>query len=365
MNYVSVDFWKNKKVLITGHSGFKGSWLTCFILNLDSQVLGISLEKLNIEHPKFSQAILDIRDLKNLSKLVGEFQPDIIFHLAAQAFVFEGYREPIETLQVNVMGTANILEAARTLKSLSSILIVTTDKVYKDVLLLNKKAEIDTLVGHGVDDPLGANEIYGASKASAEIITSAYRESFFRSNYSKKIKQIGIATARAGNVLGPGDSGKNRLVPDFFRAYMNLAPLKLRNPKAVRPWQHIYDLCIGYLLLIQKMEVDPIKFSRPWNFGNENTQCDVYGLIYLLNNHLKNRGMTEVLIKEDLSQENFHERKILQIDSKETEIGLDWYPEFSLEKISENLVDGFLVEDKNLRNFMLNASQLYLNKYIV
>jgi len=333
-------------------------------LNLDSKVLGLSLEKVELNHQNLSQVILDIRDLKNFSRVVSEFQPDVILHLAAQAFVSEGYRSPIETLQVNALGTANVLESAREIKSLSSVLIVTTDKVYGDFPIDNLRKTNQSIVSHNVGDSLGAREIYGASKASAEIITAAYRESFFALKPTKHSKVVGIATARAGNVLGPNDWGKNRLVPDFFRSYKNSDLLKLRNPRAVRPWQHIFDLCIGYLLLIQNLSENPIKFSRAWNFGNENTQCDVQTLVSSLNTNLQNRGKSMVKVENFIGNENFHEREILRINSKETELELKWTPEFNIDSMAKNLVDGYLLEDSNLIKFSTEVSKEFMQKYV-
>lgn len=364
LGYISADFWKSKKVLITGHSGFKGSWLTQFILNLDAIVLGLSLEQIEINHKNFSQVILDIRELKKLSTVVADFQPNIILHMAAQAFVSEGYQSPIETLQTNTLGTANILESSRDIESLLAVLIVTTDKVYEEPLDYESKSSERFELGHFIDDPLGANEIYGASKASAEIITNAYRESFFRQISGNSKSFVGIATARAGNVLGPNDWGINRLVPDFFRSYKYSNSLKLRSPLSVRPWQHIYDLCIGYLLLIQNLSESPMKFSKAWNFGNKNTQCDVLTLVSALNQQLTKRQELNVPIVMIPENKHFQERRFLRINSDVTEKCLAWTPEFNLESIAENLVDGFLLKDTNLRDFTVRTSQLFLNKYM-
>jgi len=365
LGYLSTNFWKNKKVLITGHSGFKGSWLTHFVLNLDAQILGLSLDKIELNHKNFTQEILDIREPKKLSKVIKDFQPNIIVHLAAQAFVSEGYRSPIDTLHTNTIGTANILESSRSIDSLSAILIVTTDKVYEDPAIYKPNSRDKFELGHSVDDPLGANEIYGASKASAEIITHAYRESFFRQIHGDSRKSVGIATARAGNVLGPNDWGVNRLVPDFFRSHKSSNSLKLRNPTSVRPWQHIYDLCIGYLLLIQNLSENPIKFSKAWNFGNKNTQCDVRTLVSILNEQLTFRGELNVPLEVIAENENFQERKFLRINCDDTEKHLAWMPKFNLESIAENLVDGFLLKNTNLSKFTVETSQSFINKYII
>jgi CDP-glucose 4,6-dehydratase len=364
LGYISQNFWKDKKVLITGHSGFKGSWLTQFILNLDSKVLGVSLEKIDLAHENLSQVVLDIRELRRLTRVITKFQPDIVLHLAAQSFVSEGYRSPIETLAINTIGTANVLESCRGLKSISSILIITTDKVYEESLTFDLQMADNSILSHKVSDPLGANEIYGASKASAEIITSAYRESFFAPLSAKSNSMVGIATARAGNVLGPNDWGINRLVPDFFRSYKNSNSLKLRNPRAVRPWQHVFDLCVGYILLIQNLSEYPIKFSKAWNFGNQSTECDVLTLVTSLNTKLISKGKTNVNIEEFVGYENFRERKILRINSKETEHELAWSPEFNIESMAENLVDGYLLENIHLRIFRTEASRLFMRKYL-
>ncbi len=262
------DFYKNKKVLVTGHTGFKGSWLTIWLKRLGAEVVGIALDPLTDRDifllAKLSDKIKDYReDIRNIDKiqeiLIYE-KPDIIFHLAAQALVLPGYENPVSTFETNVMGTVNILEVCRHTPSVKQIIIVTTDKVYD-----NK----ETLTGYRETDPLGGYDPYSASKAAAEIVTQSYRLSFSQSTNQS------ISTVRAGNVIGGGDWSRYRLVPDIKRSLETNTPVIIRNPEAIRPWQHVLEPLSGYLLLALRMLEDPQKYSGPWNFGpcEKNSGC--------------------------------------------------------------------------------------------
>jgi len=238
--------YRNKTVLITGHTGFKGSWLSLWLKKLGAYVIGYSLKeypntkhffelKLDVEN-----IFADVRDRDTLKKAIITYKPDIIFHLAAQSLVRESYRDPIATYETNVIGTLNLLEAVRNCEAVKAIVNVTTDKVYE-----NKKQDS----GYKETDNLGGFDPYSSSKACSEILTSSYRDSFFNNNKHK----ILIASARAGNVIGGGDWANDRLIPDITRAVIKKEKVKIRNPASVRPWQHVLEPLSGYLLLGQKL----------------------------------------------------------------------------------------------------------------
>ena len=256
MKYPSKKFWKNRKVLITGHTGFTGSWLA-LVLNLyGAKIYGLSLKPntspsiykiLDIKRKIYKSYICDINDFNKVKKIVTTIKPSIIFHLAAQPLVKQASIDPLTTFNTNIQGTLNICEASRKIKYLRHLLIVTSDKCYKN--FDSKKIKF-----FKEDDDLNGNEPYSASKACAEILVNAYKKTFFK-------KKIALSTARAGNIIGGGDWAKNRLVPDIFRSIYNKKLLKVRYPNATRPWQHVLDVVNGYILLSET------NFSGGWNFG--------------------------------------------------------------------------------------------------
>jgi len=254
------NFWKNKKVLITGHTGFKGSWLTLILSNLGSKVVGYALDPiskpnlfdgLNLKKYLKKDFRNNILDLKKLLSVVKEFQPHVVFHLAAQSSVLESYRTPKETISINVMGTLNILEAAKQCSSIKSLVIVTTDKVY-----LNLEKKIPFIE----KDSLGGHDIYSGSKAAAEIVTQSYKKSFFQN------KTCCIATVRSGNCIGGGDWTKDRIVKDCAESFLKNKKLIIRYPNATRPWQHVLEPLFGYVKLSEKLFKNK-KFEGSWNFG--------------------------------------------------------------------------------------------------
>lgn len=254
------NFWYDKRVLITGHTGFKGSWLSLWLSRLGAKVVGLSLEPscspslyylANVESLLSKSFNVDIRDYDQLRKAVNESSPHIVIHLAAQSLVLSSYDDPLKTFSTNTLGTANLLNALRGLVDLKVIVCVTTDKVYE-----NPENSISFLE----TDPLGGFDPYSASKAASEIIISSFRRSFFSSSNSA------IASARAGNVIGGGDWSANRLLPDAFRAWSNNLTLKIRNPDSVRPWQHVLDPLAGYLCLCEKLWLNK-NLSGSFNFG--------------------------------------------------------------------------------------------------
>ncbi|MBW8190830.1 CDP-glucose 4,6-dehydratase [Neiella marina] len=254
------EFWRGKRVVITGHTGFKGAWLAAWLKQLGADITGIALAPDNepalfdlLElSAQIDHQLIDIREQQATIAAIRQANPDVLFHLAAQPLVIESYQQPIATLSTNVMGTAHVLEAARQCSSLQSIVVITTDKVYHSDASGERHSESDHLGGH---DP------YSASKACCELLVESYRSSFF--NHTDATK---IATVRAGNVIGGGDFAKNRLVPDICRAWAHGQVVTIRQPKAIRPWQHVLEALHGYLLLAQQM-VCTNDLDQAWNIG--------------------------------------------------------------------------------------------------
>lgn len=257
---VEPSFWQGKRVYLTGHTGFKGSWLSLWLAEMGAIVKGYALvpptspslfEEANIA-AKIDSEIGDIRNFEQLKASMQAFDPEVLIHMAAQPLVRLSYRAPLETYDINVMGTAKVLEAAKNCPNLKSIVSVTTDKCYE-----NKEWEW----GYREDEPMGGFDPYSSSKGCAELVTSAYRRSFMQD------KGIGLASARAGNVIGGGDWADDRLIPDILRAFEQNKSVVIRNPKSTRPWQHVLEPLSGYLVLAQKLYEDPTKYSEGWNFG--------------------------------------------------------------------------------------------------
>jgi CDP-glucose 4,6-dehydratase len=274
-------FYKNKKVLITGHTGFKGSWLSIWLNQFGAKISGIALDPASEKDlfvlsglkDKITDYRADIRNQERIENIFKKEEPEIVFHLAAQALVLPGYEDPVSTFETNIMGTVNILEACRKSKSVRQILVVTTDKVYE-----NK----EQATAYREGDPLGGYDPYSASKAGAEIVTQSYRRSFFN-NVLNSGYNIAVSTARAGNVIGGGDWSLSRIVPDCIRSLEADSPVIVRNPHAIRPWQYVLDPIAGYLLLCYKMAGEGRKYSDAWNFGPEsNSMVSVKELVETL-----------------------------------------------------------------------------------
>ncbi len=342
------EFWKNKKVLITGHTGFKGSWLTKILLKFSSKVYGYSLEaeknslfrNLQINSPNLIEKVGDINNLKSLKEFVNYVKPEIVFHLAAQPIVSESYLDPITTFETNCLGTLNLLESLKSLQSECAVVLITTDKVYRN---------IEEKYSYKEEDILGGQDPYSSSKACMEMLVSSWRESFcgFKKNQTKKLS---IATARAGNVIGGGDFASYRLIPDVFRAISNNEKVSIRNPFSTRPWQHVLDPLNGYLLLAEslfdklKQESKPINtFSRAFNFGPKTNSNKTVNEVL---NEIKKHWNFEFDISNNA--DNFHESKLLNIDSSLAYNLLNWQPiwpfELTLEKTIKwykNFIEGY------------------------
>lgn len=343
VNKEILEHFKGKSVLITGHTGFKGSWMTHTLANAGANVTGYALSPvttpnlytlLNIDQICRSY-IADINDTNQLSQAVSESQPDFIFHLAAQPLVRYSYKNPLETFQTNVLGTANILEACRNLNKKCSIVCITTDKVYYNQEWPYPYRENDRLGGH---DP------YSASKAASEIVIDSYRKSYFSEG------NILVASARAGNVIGGGDWSEDRLIPDIIRSILSNKPIVLRNPNAVRPWQHVLDPIFGYLLLAKKMDLEGSKYVDSWNFGpNSNESMSV---LELCKKMVEILGMGEIVI--DADSEKLHETNHLTLDISKAINQLNWKPVWDTKTTIEKTASWYLnqINKKNNKDLV-------------
>lgn len=333
------SFYQNKKVLITGHTGFKGSWLSIWLKHLGADVIGIGLDPkterdlfiLSGLSKKIKDYRQDIRTLDKIQEILNNEKPEIVFHLAAQALVLPGYENPVSTFETNVMGTVNILEACRHTPSVNQIVVVTTDKVYE-----NK----ETMTGYKETDPLGGYDPYSASKAAAELVAQSYRQSFFNSLSPSPPLPFApspfrsISTARAGNVIGGGDWSANRIVPDCIRSFEKNETIIVRNPNAIRPWQHVLEPLSGYLRLAMKMAEDPVEYSGSWNFGPE--ESDILIVKVLVEDILKYWGRGSWEGNSDPKKP--HEAGILRLDINKSKNILGWKPVLNTEKAVEMTV---------------------------
>jgi CDP-glucose 4,6-dehydratase len=331
MNSKSKSFWNGKKVLITGHTGFKGSWLSIWLKSLGAEVTGISLPPdsspslySSIDTIVDNSFIVDITNYKFFSECIMNSDIEIVFHMAAQALVLPGYENPVETFETNLQGTVNVLNSLRSLKSLKCIIAVTTDKVY-----LNDK----TLYPYRESDTLGGYDPYSASKACAELAIECYRKSFFNE------KGVAISSVRAGNVIGGGDWSKCRLIPDMMKAWENNKSVNIRSPYAIRPWQHVLEPLYGYMELARQMWIDP-SIAGSFNFGpNASDVKTVKEVVLMAKNKFIDAGVQfndkDVSNHESiwLSLDNSKSRKILNIEPKfdfrtTIDITVDWYKKY-------------------------------------
>ena len=335
MDKFDLSFYKGKRVFVTGHTGFKGSWLCKILANAGAVVTGYSLnpptspslfEIAGIEQDVHS-VIGDIRDYKALKAAFDEAQPEIVLHLAAQPIVRDSYKDPAYTYETNVMGTVNILECVRSSSCVKSFLNVTTDKVY-----LNKEWPW----GYRENEPMGGYDPYSSSKGAAEIAIASWRRSFFHPGaYEKHGKSI--ASVRAGNVIGGGDWALDRIIPDCIKALEADKPIEIRSPKAIRPWQHVLEPLSGYMLLAQKMWNDPVKYCEGWNFGpRAESITNVWDVASMV---IENYGSGEL---KDLSDPDaLYEAKLLMLDISKAKFQLGWEPRVSLGKCVQLVVDWY------------------------
>ena len=315
------NFWKGKKVFITGHTGFKGGWLSIWLAESGAKVTGYSLKpetnpslfkSCSIEK-KINSIIGDVRDEKKLKKTILEAEPDIVFHLASQPLVLKSYENPVETYEINLMGTVNILNAMRDISSVKAFINVTSDKCY---------ANDENLKAFKENDSMGGYDPYSSSKACSELITAAYRSSFFKNI-------VAIATARAGNVIGGGDWAENRIIPDFIKKIQQKQKLVIRNSESIRPWQFVLEPLNGYLILAEKLFLDGQHYSESWNFGPDNQ--DDKSVEWLISKFDKEYGEGSNFEIES-TENSLHEAKNLKLDCSKSMKRLNWAPKLNIEK---------------------------------
>lgn len=331
------NFYKGKRVLVTGHTGFKGSWLSIWLHELGAEVIGIGLDPFT-ERDNYVLSDIgtkikadiraDIRDGQKMKEIFNEYQPEIVFHLAAQPLVRLSYDIPVETYETNVMGTINIMEAIRATESVKVGVMITTDKCYE-----NK----EQIWGYRENEPMGGYDPYSSSKGAAEIAISSWRRSFFNPKDFGIKHHVSIASVRAGNVIGGGDWALDRIIPDCIKALEAEKDIDIRSPKAIRPWQHVLEPLSGYMLLAQKMWDEPIKYCEGWNFGplpeSISTVWEVASKV------IDNYGGGKL---NDVSDSNApHEAKLLMLDISKAKFRLEWEPRMDISKCVKLTVDWY------------------------
>ena len=345
-------FWKNKRVFLTGHTGFKGAWFSILLKLLGAKVAGYSLK--SCQQPNFfdlvnlkgfidESTIGDIRDYQKLKSKIKKFSPNIVVHMAAQSLVRYSYEHPKYTYDVNTLGTVNILNILNELSFIKTCLIITTDKVY---LNENKKSFFKEC------DRLGGLDPYSSSKASAELVVSSYIHSFL------KKKKIFVATARAGNVIGGGDFSKDRIIPDYFRSFKN-KKIYLRSPNSIRPWQYVLDPLYGYLLLLMKLYQKKEYKDYSWNFGpKKSNNKSVLNVVNELNSHFNN---SVKIVKKPTLSKKYYESSVLRLDSTKAKKTLGWEPKYNLKESLILVADWYkcFLNKKNL----LEISKKQINNY--
>ena len=322
------NIYQGKKVFVTGHTGFKGSWLSLWLTKLGAEVCGYSLapkinpsmfEELKIEKKISKSIIADILDEARLEKEIKDFEPDIVFHLAAQPIVRLSYLDPVLTYKTNVIGTLNVLEAARKCESVKAFVNITTDKCYE-----NKEINI----GYQEDDSMGGYDMYSSSKGCVEIMSSSYRRSFLQDKNS-----MSLATARAGNVIGGGDWGIDRLIPDLIVAINNGKNIELRSPSAIRPWQYILEPLSGYLLLGQKLYEEGEYYAQAFNFGPE--EENILNVFEITQKFIEIYGKGEFIFNK---KDNLHEANLLMLNINKSKRILNWSPTYDINQTIEETV---------------------------
>jgi CDP-glucose 4,6-dehydratase len=354
-NLVKAEFWKGKRVLITGHTGFKGGWLSFWLKFLGADIFGYAMapptnpslfQIANISQGMKS-VIADVRDFAHLKEIVEKFRPKIIFHLAAQSLVRYSYANPLETYSTNVMGTANLLEAVRQTGGVRAIVIVTSDKCYENRERPN---------GYREDDRLGGYDPYSNSKACVELVTAAYRSSFF--NPADHARHgTALASARSGNVIGGGDWAEDRLIPDIMRAFFSGRPAVIRNPQAIRPWQHVLEPSSGYLLLAERLWREGAKYVEAWNFGPDDS--DAKPVQWIVERVAEAWGRPEGwrLDKGD----HPHETTSLKLDCSKAKEKLGWRPRWSLDRALDAVSEWYRAyqAEKDVTQVMLQQITQY------
>ena len=353
---VKSKFWQGKKVLITGHTGFKGGWLSLWLQEMGSQVIGLALDpptnpnlfdQANVAENMLSLKA-DIRELDPLKKIFQDQKPEIVFHLAAQSLVRYSYLEPVETYQTNVIGSLNILEAIKYVNSVRSVVMVTTDKCYDNQ---------EWVWGYRENEPMGGHDPYSSSKGCAELLIASFRDSFFPNHDFVKHK-TGIASVRAGNVIGGGDWAEDRLIPDIFRAIKNRTTVRVRNPNAIRPWQHVLEPLSGYLMLAEKLYKNGDKYAEAWNFGPK--EEDTKTVEWIINKISKQLGEETRWAYDD--GDHPHEANYLKLDCSKAHNILLWKPKWSLDHALIKIIEWYRDEltGKNVKEKTLSQINEYM-----
>lgn len=347
-------FWKNKTVLVTGHTGFKGSWLSIWLQSLGAKVIGVSLDPPTnpslYQRANVAEGITslraDIRHPDKIANIVTNHKPDILFHLAAQPLVRYSYHYPTETYATNVMGTLHVLEAIRKSSSVRSAIMVTTDKCYD-----NK----EWAWGYRENEPMGGYDPYSSSKGAAELLIASYRNSY----YSKESFSTGIASVRAGNVIGGGDWAQDRLIPDIIQSFQNNQTLKIRNPHAIRPWQHVLEPLSGYMQLAQKLYFDH-SYAQAWNFGPHDH--DTRTVEWIVNKLSSLWGGVQSNWSIDTSNQP-HEAHYLKLDCSKAHSELNWHPIWTLETSLTKIVEWHKKEQDSPPEKTKKLCLLQIQKY--
>lgn len=349
------NIYRNKKVFITGHTGFKGSWLSIWLQTLGAKVCGYSLKpntnpsmyrELDIENKIEKSIIGNILDYEKLEDSINDFQPEIIFHLAAQPIVRLSYKEPKLTYETNVIGTLNVLEVARKCKSVKAFVNVTTDKCYENKEIAR---------GYKEDEPMGGYDMYSSSKGCVEIMSSSYRRSFLQEEDS-----MSMATARAGNVIGGGDWAEDRLIPDCIRYINQNKAIEIRNPIAVRPWQHVLEPLSGYLLLGQKLLETGKDYAEGFNFGP--SEESVLKVSEVAQKIIDNYNKGEVIVHK---KDNLHEANLLMLNIEKAKTVLNWTPTYTANEAIKETVEWykhFYAKDTDMYQYTIQQIKNYSSK---
>ena len=334
-------FWRGRKILITGHTGFKGSWLSLWLQKLGANAVGYALApptepnlfKVAAVGDHMTSIIGDVRDLEHIRRVMQQHQPEIIIHMAAQSLVLQSYVDPVDTYAINIMGTVNVLEALRYSKSVKAAVSVTSDKCY---------GNNEWVSGYRESDPMGGHDPYSSSKGCAELVTSAFRNSYF-AVASHANHTVALASARSGNVIGGGDWAPNRLVPDIMDAFAQRKAAIIRNPSAIRPWQHVLEPLAGYLRLAERLCENGMTYAEGWNFGPN--ESDAKSVSWVVNELAKLWGK-EARWEPDPNSHP-HESNYLKLDCSKAKARLGWIPKLSLSTALEWTVEWYKVYHRN------------------
>lgn len=353
------NFYKGKKVLVTGHTGFKGSWLSIWLHELGAEVVGVGLDPFSerdnfvlsdIGHKIKADIRTDIRNGQNMKEIFTEYKPEIVFHLAAQPLVRLSYDIPVETYETNVMGTINIMEAIRVTDSVKVSIIITTDKCYE-----NK----EQIWGYRENESMGGYDPYSSSKGAAEIAINSWRRSFFNPKDFGTKHHVSLASVRAGNVIGGGDWAIDRIIPDCIKAIEAGKNIEIRSPKAIRPWQHVLEPLSGYMLLAMKMWNEPTKYCEGWNFGPKTDS--IISVLDVASEIIRVYGTGKI---DDLSDPNaLHEAKLLMLDISKAKFELGWEPRMNIHQCIELVADWYKrYRSVNVYSLCVEEIQNYINK---